>query len=83
MSATDIRRLVGRVVLLSSIACLPATTMTAHAREKTRDPQQTTQPATGPAAADGAPELTAKASQAIDRGLKYLLLTQQKSGSFD
>jgi len=32
---------------------------------------------------DGAPELTAKASQAIEKGLKYLLSTQRKDGSWD
>ena len=31
---------------------------------------------------DGAPELTPEASQAIDKGLKYLLSTQQKDGSW-
>ena len=34
------------------------------------------------ATTDGAPELTAKASQAIDRALKHLLSRQQKDGSF-
>lgn len=33
--------------------------------------------------ADGAPELTAKASQAIDKGLKYLLSVQKPDGSWD
>jgi len=33
--------------------------------------------------ADGAPELTIKASQAIDKGLKFLLSTQRKDGSWD
>ena len=32
---------------------------------------------------DGAPELTAKASGAIDKGLKFLLTTQNKDGSWD
>jgi len=32
---------------------------------------------------DGAPELTREASRAIDNGLKYLLATQNKDGSWD
>ncbi len=32
---------------------------------------------------DGAPELTAKASQAIDKGLKFLLSSQNRDGSWD
>ena len=32
---------------------------------------------------DGAPELTAEASQAIDRGLKFLLTVQKEDGSWD
>jgi uncharacterized protein YfaS (alpha-2-macroglobulin family) len=32
---------------------------------------------------EGAPELTPEASQAIDKGLKYLLSTQNKNGSWD
>ena len=32
---------------------------------------------------DGAPELTAKASQAIDKGLKFLLSVQKPDGSWD
>lgn len=34
-------------------------------------------------AEDGAPELTEEASKAIDNGLKYLLTTQQKDGSWN
>ncbi|MDP7398641.1 MAG: hypothetical protein QF541_17370, partial [Lentisphaeria bacterium] len=32
---------------------------------------------------DGAPELTAEASKAIDKGLKFLLTVQKKDGSWD
>jgi len=39
-------------------------------------------PATQSATADRAPELTAKASQAIDKGLKYLLANQHADGSW-
>ncbi len=46
------------------------------AAERTPDPKPREE-------ADGAPELTAKASQAIDKGLKYLLSTQNKDGSWD
>lgn len=39
--------------------------------------------AQAPASGDGAPELTAEASRAIDRGLDYLLTIQKKDGSWD
>ena len=36
-----------------------------------------------PPPGDGAPELTAEASRAIDKGLTYLLSVQNKDGSWD
>ena len=39
-------------------------------------------PATPSASADGAPELTAKASLSIDKGLKFLLANQRADGSW-
>jgi len=52
------------------------------AQEKKASQDQKTTPAQSKKG-DDAPELTAKASAAIDKGLKYLLTIQNKDGSWD
>ena len=61
------RSLRGRGIALLTATCLCTTPLMAQ----------------GAGADDDAPELTAKASQAIDKGLAFLLTTQKKDGSWD
>jgi len=61
------RSLCGRGIALLTATCLCTTPLMAQ----------------GAASDDDAPELTAAASQAIDKGLKFLLSTQKKDGSWD
>ena len=51
-------------------------------RNLPKTPQDDGPTPTPSASADGAPELTAKASLAIDKGLKYLLANQRADGSW-
>lgn len=83
---------VGRIfVLWFAAACLLATPIMAQQKPKDdkEKPKPTDKAAEREAARaklkseDGAPELTEEASQAIDNGLKYLLKTQKKDGSWD
>ena len=74
---------------LAAAPLMAAKAKTAKAAPKTAAPvvvpaAPETQPAEIKASGgDGAPELTVKASQAIDRGLKYLLSVQKPDGSWD
>jgi hypothetical protein len=91
MSMTDRRHFLGRlcrgaVVVCFTAACLATASLTADGQESS-----TSRPAaasatplktTKLAAQDGAPELTDKASEAIDKGLKHLLKKQRKDGSW-
>ena len=61
------RSLCGRGIALLTVTCLCATSLMAQVAPS----------------GDDAPELTAAASQAIDKGLKFLLSTQKKDGSWD
>ena len=81
----------GRIVVLWSAAvCLLATPLMAQQKPKEGKgkPKPTDKAAEREGARakmkseDGAPELTEEASLAIDKGLKYLLKTQQKDGSW-
>ena len=91
MSMTDpgqlFRKLLrGAVVVCLAAACLTTASPTADGQESSGDRPPTaieTPPRTTMSAAqDGAPELTDKASEAIDKGLKYLLKKQLKDGSW-
>ena len=91
MSMTDRGQVFGRlcrgaVVVCFTAACLATASLTADGQESS-----TSRPAaasatplktTKLAAQDGAPELTDKASEAIDKGLKHLLKKQRKDGSW-
>ena len=91
MSMTDrgqlFRKLLrGAVVVCLAGACLTTASPTADGQESSEDRSaaaiETPPRTTMSAAQDGAPELTDKASEAIDKGLKYLLKKQLKDGSW-
>ena len=83
------RKLYRQIILLLTLACYLTTPLMAQ-----QAPANAKKPAppdkaeikeifgVNKAMAGDAPELTAKASESIDRGLKYLLSIQQKNGSF-
>jgi uncharacterized protein YfaS (alpha-2-macroglobulin family) len=79
-NARRYRKFYGPRILSFALACL-VTTPPLLAQDAPKDaPATVVAPAnTG----DGAPELTAKASQAIDKGLEFLLKTQSADGSWD
>ena len=93
MTAIDNNRLLPTVAVI--MACLLAATFVLAAQppgapeltdKGSRDLSET-QPDDGPPATEsastgGAPELTVKASQAIDKGLKFLLANQRADGSW-
>jgi len=95
MTTTDsfilCRKLCGQIILLSTVACLLTThVMAQQGPENVRKKpgvsgKATTKKTVGvrTRTGDGAPELTAKASQAIDKGLKFLLSVQNPDGSWD
>jgi hypothetical protein len=91
MSMTDRGQVFGRlcrgaVVVCFTAACLVTASLTADGQESATS-RPAAASATPPkttklAAQDGAPELTDKASEAIDKGLKHLLKKQRKDGSW-
>jgi len=86
----DFRKLrCGAVVVCFTAAWLVSAPPTAGGPESTAKPPVAAAetpppptPRTKPGAQDGAQELTDKASQAIDKGLKYLLANQRADGSW-
>ena len=91
MSMTDRGQFFGRlcrgtVVVYFTAACLVTASLTADGQESSKSQpaaaSATPPKTTKPAAQDGAPELTDKASEAIGKGLKHLLKKQRKDGSW-
>ena len=91
MNMTDRGRFFGKlcrgaVVVCFTAACLATASLTADGQESSEGrpavASATPPTPTKPAAQDGAPELTDKASEAIDKGLKYLLKKQRDDGSW-
>ena len=76
----------GAVVVCFTAACLATAPLTADGQEssKSRPAAASATPlkTTKLVAQDGAPELTDKASEAIDKGLKHLLKKQRDDGSW-
>ncbi|MBC8373095.1 MAG: terpene cyclase/mutase family protein [Planctomycetes bacterium] len=92
MMIADNRRRYERIIVLLTIACLLTTPVMAQPASdkapKSSKPAdkavaKKTVIASKKTGGGDAPELTAKASQAIDKGLKYLISSQNKNGSWD
>ena len=76
-------KLYRKIILLFTITCLLTTPLVAQKKPETSDKAAIKKiVGVNKAKAGDAPELTAKASESIDRGLKFLLSIQQKNGSF-
>ncbi len=73
------RKFSGTRILSVALACLVTTPLMAQDKPKEAPPTVKAPAVAG----DDAPELTEKASQAIDKGLEFLLATQNKDGSWD
>jgi len=80
------KRCCGAVVVCFTAAWLATASLTADGQESSEGrpaaASETPLRTTRPAVQDGAPELTDKASEAIDKGLKHLLKKQRKDGSW-